>query len=60
MPTVTIDGSTDPLKPGGTADHAPLFVARHEHRVVEAGHNVPQEKPDAFADAVLKVRDWLT
>jgi len=60
VPTVTIDGAVDPLKPGGTADHATMFVALHDHRVVEAGHNVPQERPDAFAGAVLKVRDWLT
>ena len=60
VPTVTIDGAVDPLKPGGTTDHASLFVARHEHRVVVSGHNMPQEKPGAFADAVLTVRDWRT
>ncbi len=37
VPTVTIDGATDPLKPGGTAEHARMFVGLHEHRVVEAG-----------------------
>jgi hypothetical protein len=26
---------------------------------IEAGHNLPQETPDAFADAVLTVREWL-
>lgn len=57
-PTVTIDGATDPLKPGGTADHAPMFVGLHEHRIVDAGHNLPQAAPEAFADAVIKVRDW--
>jgi hypothetical protein len=30
-----------------------------EHRVGAAGHNVPQEKPDQFAVAVLKVQGWL-
>ena len=60
VPTVTIDGASDPLKPGGTADHACLFVARHEHRVVDAGHNLPQQQPEAFADAVMKVREWLS
>jgi pimeloyl-ACP methyl ester carboxylesterase len=58
VPTVTIDGATDPLKPGGTADHARMFVGLHEHRVVNAGHNLPQQAPQPFADAVLKVRDW--
>ncbi|GAA3284542.1 alpha/beta hydrolase [Dactylosporangium vinaceum] len=59
VPAVTLDGATDTLKPGGTADHAPMFTARHEHRLVDAGHNLPQEAPAAFADAVLTVRAWL-
>jgi len=59
-PTVTIDGAADPLKPGGTADHARMFVGRHEHRVVDAGHNLPQQAPEPFSDAVIKVRDWLS
>jgi pimeloyl-ACP methyl ester carboxylesterase len=60
VPAVTLDGATDPLKPGGTANHARMFIAPHEHRVIDAGHNLPQQQPQAFADAVMKVRDWLT
>ncbi|MET3667474.1 alpha/beta hydrolase [Caulobacter sp. 1776] len=60
VPTVTIDGTEDPLKPGGTADHARLFSGPHEHRTLTVGHNVPQEAPGAFADAVLKVHSWGT
>lgn len=60
VPTVTLDGATDPLKPGGTADHAALFTGRHEHRTFRSGHNFPQESPEAFADAVLTVRNWLS
>ncbi|QGZ40400.1 pimeloyl-ACP methyl ester carboxylesterase [Pseudoduganella flava] len=59
VPAVTLDGTQDPLKPGGTADHAPMFHARHEHRVVECGHNLPWEAPAEFADAVLTVRAWV-
>jgi pimeloyl-ACP methyl ester carboxylesterase len=59
VPAVTLDGASDTLKPGGTADHAAMFTARHEHRVIDAGHNLPQEAPAAFADAVLTVRQWL-
>jgi pimeloyl-ACP methyl ester carboxylesterase len=50
VPAVTLDGATD---------HAAMFHARHEHRVIDAGHNLPQEAPEAFADAVLTVRNWL-
>lgn len=58
VPTVTIDGAADPLKPGGTADHAPLFAGQYEHRALPVGHNVPQEAPGEFAKAVLQVRSW--
>jgi hypothetical protein len=34
-------------------------AARHEHRMIHAGHNLPQEAPAAFADAALTVRKWL-
>jgi pimeloyl-ACP methyl ester carboxylesterase len=60
VPAVTLDGASDPLKPGGTAHQADMFTARHEHRVVDAGHNLPQEAPAAFAGAVLTVRHWLS
>jgi pimeloyl-ACP methyl ester carboxylesterase len=59
VPAVTIDGTLDPLKPGGTAHHAEMFVGRHEHRAVEVGHNLPQEAPEAFANTVLTVRRWI-
>lgn len=58
VPAVTLDGASDTLKPGGTAAQAGMFTARHEHRVIDAGHNLPQEAPAAFADAVLAVRAW--
>jgi pimeloyl-ACP methyl ester carboxylesterase len=56
VPAVTLDGRYDPLRPGGTADQASMFTARHEHFVIDVGHNLPQEAPDAFAEAVLLVR----
>jgi pimeloyl-ACP methyl ester carboxylesterase len=60
VPAVTLDGVRDPLKPGGTAEQASMFLGRHQHRVIEAGHNLPQEAPEAFADAVLTVHGWLS
>jgi len=58
VPAITIDGTDDPLKPGGTADHASMFVGKHEHIVAKTGHNVPQEAPRVFADAIIKIRNW--
>lgn len=59
VPSVTLDGAQDTLKPGGTADQAGMFTNLHEHRRIEAGHNLPQEAPAAFIHAVLTVRNWL-
>ncbi|PSJ39108.1 alpha/beta fold hydrolase [Allosphingosinicella deserti] len=56
VPAVTLDGAEDPLKPGGTADQTDMFANLHEHRTIAAGHNLPQEAPGAFADAVLTAR----
>jgi pimeloyl-ACP methyl ester carboxylesterase len=58
VPAVTLDGEDDGVMPiGGTASHKKHFTGRHEHRVVKgAGHNLPQENPAAFADAILTLR----
>jgi pimeloyl-ACP methyl ester carboxylesterase len=58
VPAITLDGLRDPLKPGGTGDHATMFQARHEHCFVDCGHNLPWEAPRDFADAILTVREW--
>ncbi|KAJ6584803.1 Alpha/Beta hydrolase protein [Mycena capillaripes] len=58
VPTITLDGTVDPLKPGGTAAHAVMFTGRHERRVEDVGHAFPPEAPAAFADAVLTVYRW--
>ncbi|KAK7019024.1 Alpha/Beta hydrolase protein [Favolaschia claudopus] len=58
VPTITLDGILDPLKPGGSASHAEMFTGRHELRVENVGHAFPAEAPAAFADAVLTVHRW--
>ena len=57
VPSITLDGDADGVIPvtDGSA-HAPRFSNRIEHRIVGgAGHNLPQEEPEAFARAVLDV-----
>ena len=58
VPAVTMDGDADGvLASGGTAGHARHFTGPHEHRVVRGGgHNLPQERPELFAAAVLDLR----
>jgi pimeloyl-ACP methyl ester carboxylesterase len=55
VPTITLDGDADGVVPptDGTASAA-RFSGPRTHRIVpRAGHNLPQEAPDAFAVAVL-------
>ncbi|KAL2273048.1 hypothetical protein FJTKL_05619 [Diaporthe vaccinii] len=58
VPTVTLDGTQDPLKPGGTESHAEMFEGKHERWEADVGHAFPLEAPVMFADAVLKVKEW--
>ena len=56
VPTVTLDGLADGNFPAtdGSA-YARRFVGPHvHHQVPDAGHDLPQEAPAAFADAVLE------
>jgi pimeloyl-ACP methyl ester carboxylesterase len=42
--------------PAAAEQHARLFTGPRSHRIVPgAGHNLPQEKPQVFADAVLEL-----
>ncbi|MBP0494987.1 alpha/beta fold hydrolase [Pararoseomonas indoligenes] len=58
VPAITLDGSADGvLTLGGTGKHASYFTGPHEHRIVrDGGHNLPQEKPEIFASAILDIR----
>ena len=56
VPAITIDRDTDGVNPG-TAHHAKKFTGSHEHRVFKgAGHNLPQERPNEWAQAVIDAR----
>lgn len=60
VPTITIDGDSDGVTPAtdGKA-YAAKFTGRRTHRVIAgAGHNLPQEAPDAFAAAVIDVAGY--
>ena len=57
VPTITLDGAGDgvALATDGTAS-APKFTGPRSHRVIpRAGHNLPQEEPEAFANAVMEL-----
>lgn len=57
VPSITFDGADDGVRPPApAAQHARQFAGPRSHRIVPgAGHNLPQEKPQVFADAVLEL-----
>ncbi len=57
VPTITFDGEDDGVRPPSPASaHAARFTGPREHHIVPgAGHNLPQEKPALFAQAVLRL-----
>lgn len=55
VPTVTLEGDANGAPHPDPAVYARKFSGRYEHRLITGGigHNLPQEAPQAFADAVL-------
>ena len=56
VPTIAIDGEVNGVV-DSTASHASRFVGPYEYRVFEnTGHNLPQEQPALWAQAVCDAR----
>ncbi|WP_230173338.1 alpha/beta hydrolase [Rhizobium sp. CECT 9324] len=57
VPTVTLDGDRDGVVPAtdGTATANKFSGYRKHHVISGAGHNLPQEAPQAFIDAVIEI-----
>ncbi|MES2164854.1 MAG: alpha/beta hydrolase [Pseudomonadota bacterium] len=57
VPTITLDGDSDGVAPATDGlGYAARFTGKRTHRVVKGvGHNLPQEAPQAFAQAVIDV-----
>lgn len=57
VPTIVLQGADDGVDPPQAADRdAPHFSAHYERRILAGvGHNLPQEAPGAFAEAVLSL-----
>jgi pimeloyl-ACP methyl ester carboxylesterase len=55
VPTVTLEGDANGAPHPDPALYAAKFTGPYTHRTITGGigHNLPQEAPDAFADAVL-------
>ncbi|MFG2166070.1 alpha/beta fold hydrolase [Micromonospora chersina] len=57
VPTITLEGDANGAPHLDPSVYAGRFSGRYEHQTVSGGvgHNLPQEAPEAFADAVLQV-----
>ena len=57
VPTITLEGDANGAPHPDAAAYAGKFSGTYEHRIINGGvgHNLPQEAPRAFADAVLEV-----
>ncbi len=57
VPTITLEGDANGAPHPEPAQYTGKFTGPYTHRTIEGGigHNLPQEAPEAFADAVLAV-----
>ncbi len=57
VPSITFDGADDGVRPpASVSQHAHLFSSSRSHRLLPGvGHNMPQEVPQIFADAVMEL-----
>jgi pimeloyl-ACP methyl ester carboxylesterase len=57
VPTITLEGDANGAPHPEASAYARKFTGRYEHRVIAGGvgHNLPQEAPQAFAQAIVDV-----
>ena len=57
VPTITLEGDANGAPHPEPSTYANKFSGSYSHRTIEGGvgHNLPQEAPDAFAQAVIDV-----
>jgi pimeloyl-ACP methyl ester carboxylesterase len=57
VPTITLEGDANGAPHPDPASYARKFSGKYAHRTITGGigHNLPQEAPRAFADAILDV-----
>jgi pimeloyl-ACP methyl ester carboxylesterase len=60
VPTITLEGDANGAPHPEPAAYAKKFSGKYEHRTIPGGvgHNLPQEAPQAFAQAVIDVAGY--
>jgi pimeloyl-ACP methyl ester carboxylesterase len=59
VPTITMEGDANGAPHPEPSAYAKMFSGKYSHRTVTGGigHNLPQEAPQAFAEAVIEVAE---
>jgi pimeloyl-ACP methyl ester carboxylesterase len=57
VPTITLEGDANGAPHPEPSDYAAKFSGPYSHRTIDGGigHNLPQEAPEAFADAIREL-----
>jgi pimeloyl-ACP methyl ester carboxylesterase len=57
VPTITLEGDANGAPHPEPASYAKRFTGKYKHELITGGigHNLPQEAPEAFANAVIEV-----
>jgi pimeloyl-ACP methyl ester carboxylesterase len=57
VPTVTLEGDANGAPHADGSAYAKMFTGWYSHRVIAGGigHNLPQEAPASFAQAIVEV-----
>ena len=57
VPTITLEGDANGAPHPEPSAYARMFPGKYEHRLITGGigHNLPQEAPQAFAQAIVDV-----
>jgi pimeloyl-ACP methyl ester carboxylesterase len=57
VPTITLEGDANGAPHPPPSAYASKFTGRYEHRLIEGGigHNLPQEAPAAFVQAIVDI-----
>jgi pimeloyl-ACP methyl ester carboxylesterase len=60
VPTITLEGDANGAPHPDAASYAKKFSGKYTHRVITGGigHNLPQEAPQAFAQAIVDVAGY--
>jgi pimeloyl-ACP methyl ester carboxylesterase len=60
IPAITLEGDANGAPHADPSAYAKKFTGKYAHRTIEGGvgHNLPQEAPQAFADAVIEVDSY--